>query len=187
MKVYVSKRDENVTAKIIQEDEKFKTVIIEYLTGDKSGQNNSITTSTLKRWWKETEIEVENISQNDVTAKKPETIFDTESGLTDEDYANIGLEIAEQAKQKSKKLKDSIELDPVVTKLQKAGFTVNIVKGLPKTISIRTVGQLAISKNGYRLKANLNFEFTSETSYERTKNYNKVVCNTLDDVLKIIQ
>lgn len=57
MKVYVSKRDENVTAKIIKENEKFKTVVILYLTGDKAGQNNSITTSTLKRWWKEVEVD----------------------------------------------------------------------------------------------------------------------------------
>ena len=185
MKVYVSKRDENVTAKIIQEDEKFKTVIIEYLTGDKAGQNNSITTSTLKRWWKVTELSDDVVEE--FTVKEQKTVTDTESELTDEEYAKIGLEIAEQAKQKSTKNKNPLELESVVAKLQKTGFTVNIVKGLPKTISIKTVGQLAISKNGFRLKANLNFKFTTETSYEPTKNYNKVVCNTLEDVLKIIQ
>ena len=130
-----------------------------------------------------------------------ETVIDTESELSDEEYAKIGLEIAEQAKKKaeSHKLvpmpgieklevyKNEVELESVITKLQNAGFAVNIVKGLSKTISIKTVGQLAISKNGFRLKANLNFKFTSETSYETTKNYNKVMCDTLEDVLKIIQ
>ena len=152
--------------------------------------------STFRRWWKLVE-EVQEEADNDIK----EDIIDTESELTDEEYAKIGLEIAEQAKKKaeSHKLvpmpgieklevyKDEVELESVITKLQDAGFTVNIVKGLSKTISIKTVGQLAISKNGFRLKANLNFEFTSETSYETTKNYNKVMCDTLEDVLKIIQ
>lgn len=173
MKIYVSKRNENVTAKIIKEDEKFKTVVIEYLTGDKAGQNNSITTSTLKRWWKENE--------------EDGLVQDTESELTDEQYAQIGLEIAEQDNQKSKEHKDSPELESVVDKLHEAGFTVNIVKGLPKTISIKNVGQLALSKNCYRLKANLKFEFKTETSYELKKTYKKVVFDNLEDVIKVIK
>lgn len=198
MKVYVSKRNENVTAKIIKEDEKFKTVVIEYLTGDKAGQNNSITTSTLKRWWKETEIEeveekipfpAEPVNHEDVGMKMEEAglVQDTESELTDEQYAQIESEIAEQDKQKSKEHKDSPELESVVDKLHEEGFTVNIVKGLPKTISIKNVGQLALSKNCYRLKANLKFEFKTETSYELKKTYKKVVFDNLEDVIKVIK
>lgn len=54
-KIFESKRTEGTTAKIIKFEEKFNTVVIEYLTGDKKGTSSSITTSTLKRWWKEIE------------------------------------------------------------------------------------------------------------------------------------
>lgn len=170
--------------------------MVEFITGDRTGKTTSFSASTIKRWWKLVK-EVQEELDNDIK----EDINYTESELTDEEYARIGLEIAEQSKkkvsshklvpmpgiEKLKELKNEVELESVITKLREAGFTVNVVKGLSKTLSIKTVGQLAISKNGFRLKANLNFEFTSDTSYETTKNYNKVMCQTLEDVLKIIQ
>lgn len=55
-KIYESKRTEGVTVKVTNVEEKFKTVIIEYLTGDKTGTSSSITIATLKRWWKEIEV-----------------------------------------------------------------------------------------------------------------------------------
>ena len=55
-KIYESKRTEGVKVKVIKFEEKFKTVIIEYLTGDKTGTSSSITTATLKRWWEEIEV-----------------------------------------------------------------------------------------------------------------------------------
>lgn len=91
MKVYVSKRNENVTAKIIKEDEKFKTVVIEYLTGDKAGQNNSITTSTLKRWWKETEVEDSQVEE-ELTVEDEMKQVELEL-LADEDETDANLEL----------------------------------------------------------------------------------------------
>ena len=194
MKVFLSKKDNETKFELIQErDGKCE---VRFLNGSKKGETTTYTSGTIKRWWKLVK-EVQEESDNDIK----EDINYTESELTDEEYARIGLEIAEQAKkkvsshklvpmpgiEKLKELKNEVELESVITKLREAGFTVNVVKGLSKTLSIKTVGQLAISKNGFRLKANLNFEFTSDTSYETTKNYNKVMCQTLEDVLKIIQ
>lgn len=57
MKVYVSKRDENVTAKLDENYTNEQTVILDYLTGDKTGKNTCVTKATLKRWWKEVEVD----------------------------------------------------------------------------------------------------------------------------------
>lgn len=67
MKIYVSRRDENVTAKLDETYSNEQTVILEYLTGDKIGKTTSITHSTLKRWWKAVEVEntVEDIDETD--------------------------------------------------------------------------------------------------------------------------
>lgn len=186
MKIYVSRRDENVTAKLDESYSNEQTVILDYLTGPKTGKNICITMSTLKRWWKETEIEdtTEDIDETDANL---ELLAEGDSKKQAETVVKEHELVPMPGIEKLEELKNEVELESVITKLQGAGFTVNIVKGLSKTISIKTVGQLAISKNGFRLKANLNFEFTSETSYETTKNYNKVMCDTLEDVLKIIQ
>ena len=79
------------------------------------------------------------------------------------------------------------DLMQVLNKLKDAGFTVSIVKGLYKTISIKTIGQLALSKDKYRLKANLNYKFNMDVPYVLTRSYKKVICNTLEDVLQIIK
>ena len=186
MKIYVSRRDENVTAKLDEAYTNKQTVMLEYLTGDKVGKTTSITHCTLKRWWKVVEVEdtVEDINETDTNI---ESSTDGDSKEQEETVIDEHKLVPMPGIEKLEELKNEVELESVITKLQDAGFTVNIVKGLSKTISIKTVGQLAISKNGFRLKANLNFEFTSETSYETTKNYNKVMCDTLEDVLKIIQ
>lgn len=57
MKIYVSRKNPEVTAKIDEAYTTETTVILDYLTGDKKGSNTCITKSTLKRWWKETDIE----------------------------------------------------------------------------------------------------------------------------------
>lgn len=79
------------------------------------------------------------------------------------------------------------DLMQVLNKLKDAGFTVSIVKGLYKTISIKTIGQLALSKDKYRLKANLAYKFNMDVPYVLTRSYKKVICNTLEDVLQIIK
>ena len=82
---------------------------------------------------------------------------------------------------------DNEDLIQILNRLKDAGFNVSIVKGLYKTISIKTVGQLALSRDKYRLKANLTYKFNMDVPYVLTKSYKKVICNTLDDVLQIIK
>ena len=55
---YQSKKDETVTAKLVSEEEKYGTVILEYLTGNEIGKTISVTTSTLKRWWRKINDEI---------------------------------------------------------------------------------------------------------------------------------
>lgn len=62
--MYESKRDKTVHARIIKEDTERKTVIIEYLSGNKKGKNTCITTSTLKRWWNKVDEKVFSMSKN---------------------------------------------------------------------------------------------------------------------------
>lgn len=51
---YVSKKDENIIASLDSTNEKYGTATLIYLTGENAGKSFSITTSTLKRWWKAT-------------------------------------------------------------------------------------------------------------------------------------
>lgn len=97
------------------------------------------------------------------------------------------VEVKEEKIAKETISENKEDLIQVLNKLKDAGFTVSIVKGLHKTISIKTIGQLALSKNRYRLKANLAYKFNVDVPYVLTKSYKKVICNTLEDVLQIIK
>ena len=133
--MYVNKKNGKV-ATVVSEDEKCKTVILEY----EDNSTTCVTTSTLKRWWKKFEAEevVETLDvecENGVTDDEAleqavvdpedayvrelgiecppvtsyEVVSDNEKELTDEQYAQIGKEIAEQAKKKAKTVKQSIK------------------------------------------------------------------------------
>lgn len=67
---YQSKKHPEVIASLDFKDEKFKTVMLIYLTGPDAGKSVSITESTFKRWWKKYE-EAEQIN-SDVTVTKEE-------------------------------------------------------------------------------------------------------------------
>lgn len=73
-----------------------------YISSNKHevGESTFIKIGTFKRWWSLVEELIEE-ADNDIK----EDIVDTESELTDEEYAKIGLEIAEQTKKKIKKVK----------------------------------------------------------------------------------
>lgn len=110
MRIYVSRRDENVTAKLDEAYSNEHTVMLEYLTGDKKGKTTSITHSTLKRWWKAVEVKdtVEEIDETDTNLELLVSSDSKEQAETlVEEYAKIGLEIAEQAKEKARKHKNN--------------------------------------------------------------------------------
>lgn len=49
--IYQSKKDPNVKVKILNKEEKYGTVLMEYISGEKKGTTTSITLATLHRWW----------------------------------------------------------------------------------------------------------------------------------------
>lgn len=73
--IYTSKKHPDVTAKIVKKPNE-TTVILEYLTGDKVGENTTITTGTLERYWRKGEkksaTDVLNVDMNEVNEPYPE-------------------------------------------------------------------------------------------------------------------
>ena len=53
--MYQSKKDGAIMAKVVSSDDKYKTAILEYTTGEKKGQTINVTEATLKRWWRKVE------------------------------------------------------------------------------------------------------------------------------------
>lgn len=80
-------------ATLIEENTKFNTVTMQY---EDDGSNTSITTSTLKRWWKKVEEE-SPVKENNVEEIQEEVAGDGTP------LAEVGKEIAAQAKEKAKK------------------------------------------------------------------------------------
>lgn len=56
---YQSKKDPEIIAAFDCENKKFNTTRLIYLTGDKKGKSFDVSNSTLKRWWKKVENDVE--------------------------------------------------------------------------------------------------------------------------------
>lgn len=76
-KVYSKKDNPEIKGRIVEENQKYGSVVIEYLTGDEAGKTTNISTSTLKRWWKvEGEVDDEKVEQGkkeaDEAAKQAE-------------------------------------------------------------------------------------------------------------------
>lgn len=52
---YQSKKDPTIFATVDSYDEKFKTTILVYETGENKGKSINVASTTLKRWWKKVE------------------------------------------------------------------------------------------------------------------------------------
>lgn len=146
---------------IVEENEKSKTVILEL----EDGKTVSISTSTLKRWWKklpEEEVyteEVQELAQEcpEISQEELQEINEASEMFAGDGtpLEEVGKEIAEQAKQKSKKARKK-------ESSKKYKFTredtVNMIESLQnkldssKEIKTRTIskvpGFLAVKKNG---------------------------------------
>lgn len=72
VKLYSNRNNPEDTAIIVEENDKFKTVLLEYRTGENAGKTIKITTSTLKRWWKIAgEVEIDDEEENEVEKEEP--------------------------------------------------------------------------------------------------------------------
>ena len=66
VKLYSNKNSPETTAFIVDESDKYGTVLLEYRTCKNAGKTINITTSTLKRWWKSAgEIEIDDGEQTE--------------------------------------------------------------------------------------------------------------------------
>lgn len=87
--MYQSKKDDTVFAKLVSTDDKYKTSLLEYTTGDKAGKTINVTDATLKRWWKKTDEAVEETPADETLRVKVE---DSETGkLVDVDIDPAGF------------------------------------------------------------------------------------------------
>lgn len=87
---YQSKKDTSIFATVDSYDEKTKTTILVYESGDKKGKSVNVSSSTLKRWWKQVEddnplnIDMEQVNKPykpDVTPHyipKPQSVIEYE-------------------------------------------------------------------------------------------------------------
>lgn len=111
----------NSARKVVIKDYQVSTNDIEVVTiefldgcGKKAGTVENKFLKSFKKSWKETEevidddITDEVIEEVEEEPEQVEEVAETEKNLTDEDYAKIGVEIAEQAKKKSNNSKKNI-------------------------------------------------------------------------------
>ena len=87
---YQSKKDPTIFATVDSYDEKYKTTILVYETGENKGKSINVASTTLKRWWRKVEddnplnIDMEQISKPykpDVTPHyipKPQSVIEYE-------------------------------------------------------------------------------------------------------------
>lgn len=52
MSIFVSKKDNETKIKVVKEDKRASTFMVEFLNGDKKGSSTVYSSSTMKRWWK---------------------------------------------------------------------------------------------------------------------------------------
>ena len=71
---YKSKKDENITAEVVKCPND-NTIILKYLTGEHKDKTFTITTGTLKRWWKKVEksaLDILGVDMDEVNKPYPE-------------------------------------------------------------------------------------------------------------------
>ena len=73
MKVYESRKDKAIKAKLIEYNAKFNTYMVEFITGDRKGKTTSFSASTMKRWWKEIK---DSDVDNNIDTELPKPAYD---------------------------------------------------------------------------------------------------------------
>lgn len=114
MKYVYNRNGSTRTADLISEDAKFKTVLLQY----EDGKTTSISLATFKRWWKpiSEEVDAEDKYVEEVMQQKKELgiecpkidsveIVSEDMCADGRSYAEIGKEIAKQAKEKANAVK----------------------------------------------------------------------------------
>ena len=69
MSIFVSKKDNETKIKVVKEDKRASTFMVEFLNGDKKGSSTVYSSSTIKRWWKKCDVDFTELKES-----KPEVI-----------------------------------------------------------------------------------------------------------------
>lgn len=107
---YQSKKHPEVIASLDFKDEKFKTVMLIYLTGPDAGKSVSITESTFKRWWKKYE-EPEQLNSDGTITKEEDAVAPAPTSPLDSlgiDYDKVNEPYPEPKEQKYIKKPESV-------------------------------------------------------------------------------
>lgn len=141
----------NSARKIVIKDYQVSTNNIEVVTiefldgcGKKAGTTENKFLKSFKKSWKETEEVIEEVVEEPEQVE--EVVVDTEENLSDEDYAKIGVEIAEQAKQKAKKKSINVEskIDEVSSAVMSFGLDIKTYSGRLNNLNIKKDGKNAL-------------------------------------------
>lgn len=92
MKIYVSRKDETIKAKLLEYNEKFNTYMMEFITGDRKGKTTSFSASTMKRWWKVVDDSEEVITKEVVKKAKTTKSTDDILDMVEEILKNLSIE-----------------------------------------------------------------------------------------------
>jgi hypothetical protein len=102
---YQSKKNPEVIASLTQQDEKYKTVIMVYLTGPDTGKAVSITEATLKRWWRKYDGDVDTSASTQPKVQPAET---SPLDVLNIDYEKVNEPYPEPKEKKYIKKPDSV-------------------------------------------------------------------------------
>lgn len=167
-KIYSSKKDTEVKAVVISVEEKFGTVLIKYLTGDKTGKTANITTSTLKRWWKEIK---ENNDADDIMIQKEDPTIE----VPDINSLSEIKEIKTEPKSKEEYVEHSNNdtFENLKLALENAGFNIR-TRNIKNFMCVRHEGEkTSIADIIVRTKfVQLKIKNMPVTSFEVTTNLN---------------
>lgn len=178
-KVYSSKREEGVTGRIVEENKKYGTVVVEYLSGENIGKTTCISTSTLHRWW-------------NVVGDIEDEIIESDLADTVEPEPEPELVTQVKATRKKKPKIDSVDRDSKVAYLEllakQAGATTEQKKTDPYEIRIFKdgvrLGIICIKLKKYTLytRRTLHFADVSGFSIDETNGGEvKVTSSTPED------
>lgn len=197
---------DNRVMEVIKEDTDRKTYLIKF----EDGTSTTIAYSTFKRWWKP--IEEEKVERHLVPMPGAEKLAELKKEYSHDEntcadgrtYAEIGKEIAEQAKAKAEKVKKvkaetvAISEDAIAAEANKAGF-IAVPKSkhdlllknqsLKNTLAVVYVGKKSLTFyfNGEDIKEKLiagGAEIVE--SSEKFDYYSKIDINTLILVLPML-
>lgn len=123
--LYVSRKDNETLAKLVGEEEKYGTVMLEYVSGEKVGKSINITNSTLKRWWKPVE-DTESVGViTDPSVESVEEVLTTDTEVVEETPVETPSKRKETRRKKTTSKVDNTQAIEKIKEFLKSTFDVS--------------------------------------------------------------